>query len=78
MLGILGWRLYVGPPKYLTEAEVKVLISEELKPYHRQNLDRFDTLFAAMNELNGSVGTAKWILGFLIVVMGVVVAIVKR
>ena len=62
----------------LTEAEVKVLIANELKPYHEQNTRKFEDLFAALNRLTGSIKTSAWILGFILSMAGLFIALYKR
>ena len=62
----------------LTEAEVKVLIANELKPYHEQNTRKFDDLYAALNRLTGSIRTSAWILGFILSLAGILIAFFKR
>jgi phage-related minor tail protein len=68
-----------GQPRreWLTEAEIKILVTQELKPFHDANLIKFDKLFAALNSLTGSIKTAIWIVGTLIAVVGMIIA-VKR
>lgn len=64
--------------EWLTEAEVTVLIAKELKPYHEENRERIDSLFAALNQLKGSITSAAWIIGTILVIAGLLIALYKR
>lgn len=74
----------MSPPKYVTESEVKILIAQELKPYHEQNIQKFDKLFSALSEMSGSYATAKvafkvaaWIIGASTLIGTLIVAILE-
>lgn len=71
--------------EWLTRAEVEILIADKIKPYHEQNTVKFERLFSALDELNGSIKTAigsskiaAWGIGLLVVIVGIIVAAVKR
>ena len=53
----------MGPPKYVTESEVLVLMSRSFADYeavtglvrHKQNTENFEKLFAAFNKMSGAI-----------------------
>jgi hypothetical protein len=60
-----------------TEEEIKYLITQELKPFHDQNLQKFDSLFAELYKLTGSIRTGVWIIGLLIALVGLFLKITR-
>lgn len=64
-----------GPVRYVTEAEVEVMITRALIPFHRENSEKFERLFAAMNQLTGSVKTGVWIIGLMLTVVAIVLGV---
>ena len=72
---------YDAGREWLTEAEIKNLIAEEMKPFHQQNLTKFDSIFTMLNSMNialsginASVKTAAWIIGTILCIIGILVA----
>lgn len=61
------------PTKFVTEAEVRVLINDMLKPFHEQNLVKFDAINASMGEIRGAIKTAGWIIGIGLAIAGILV-----
>lgn len=64
--------------EWLTEAEVTLLIAKELQPYHKENQEKFEELFEAMNRLVGAIKTAVWVVGTILAVGGLMIALYKR
>lgn len=62
-------------PRYVTEAEVQVMITRALEPFSKETREKLELLFGAMNQLAGSVRTAAWIIGVMLAVVGIVLGI---
>ncbi len=52
----------MAPPILVTEDRVRLMIKQEMEPYHQQNLEKFDRLTSAFNRFQGAI----WAVGTIV------------